>query len=76
MLKSLEEHLSEACPAVIAWHKLVWEKSLNENVETSPTEDEILTEEVIEEPIITEWRTIHGERKIDNDFAKNMTVGY
>lgn len=75
-MKSYEEYLSESCPAVIAWHKLVWEQSLNENVEVLPTEDNILTEETISEPTIKEWRTINGERRIDNDFAKNMTVGY
>lgn len=76
-MKSYEEHLSEACPAVIAWHKLMWEKSLNEEVEAPPTEDDVLVEEVsAEEPIIKEWRTINGERKIDSNFAKNMTVGY
>jgi len=72
-MKSLEEHLSEACPAMVGWHKLVGEKSLNEDVETL---DESHLEEVIEEPVIKEWRTIRGERKIDSNFAKNMTVGY
>ena len=75
-MKSLEEHLSEACPALIGWHKRMWEESLNENVEAPPTADDVLVEETIAEPTITEWRTINGERKIDNDFAKNMTVGY
>jgi hypothetical protein len=73
-MKSLEEHLSEACPALIAWHKLTWEKDLNEGV--APVEEDVLLEETVAEPVVTEWRTIHGERKIDNDFAKNMTVGY
>jgi len=76
-LKSYEEHLSESCPALIAWHKLVWEDKV-----TGPPpaeEDDVLTEETIienTEPIIKEWRTINGNRRIDNDFANNMTVGY
>jgi hypothetical protein len=75
-MKSYEEHLSEACPALLAWHKVVWEESLNKDVEALPAEEDILVEETIAEPVIKEWRTIHGERKIDNEFAKNMTVGY
>ena len=70
--------MTEACPALFAWHPLAWEERLNENVETSPAEDDILVEQttIDEKPVIKEWRTINGERKIDNDFAKNMTVGY
>jgi hypothetical protein len=53
-MKSLEEHLSEACPALIGWHKRMWEESLNENVEAPPTVDDVLVEETIAEPTITE----------------------
>tara|TARA_Y100000034_G_scaffold117749_1_gene157591 strand:- start:35007 stop:35231 length:225 start_codon:yes stop_codon:yes gene_type:complete len=74
-MKSYEQHIREKCPAVLAWHKLVWEESLNESVEASPTEDDVLVEEIVE-PVIKEWRTINGKRKINDNFAKNMSVGY
>lgn len=75
-MKSFEQRLSEKCPAVAAWHKMIWEQQ--NPVEVDPIEEEcVVTEEVTPEPEpIKEWRTVHGQRRINNNFAKNMTVGY
>lgn len=77
-MKSYEKHLSEKCPAVIEWHKIMWEKqNLSENAEVIPAKGNCaFTEETFKPELIKEWKTIHGKRRIDNNFTKNMIVGY
>jgi len=83
-MKSYEKHLYESCPAVFEWHKLAWEKELmgekSPDILSSNEEDvieECILPEVTEEkPIIKEWQTINGKRKIDQSFANNMIIGY
>lgn len=75
-MKSFEKHLSEKCPAILEWHKKRWEESLK-----TPATDEVPQsskeeKNIQSKPVITEWKTIYGNMRINQNFVKNMTVGY